>query len=292
MLKRINWKGILYGFLWTVCLASVVVLMSFIEVKKASVTCKDVRIIIPGNQNFVERSEIDNILLTAAGPLVGKPLNQINIHQLETALKANPFIEFAKVYGDMNGVIHVKVKQREPVLRIFNIADQDFYIDRNGMKIPTAASFTANVLAANGQITESFNNTVDTLRSKLAKDLFSTALYIERDTLWRDQIEQIYVNNEREIELVPRVGNHKIILGTADSLESKFLNLLMFYKKALPVAGWDAYKTINLKYANQIVCVKNAETENAGANTVKVATKPVKTDSATIKLTTQDTVKN
>jgi cell division protein FtsQ len=31
----------------------------------------------------------------------------------------------------------------------------------------------------------------------------------------------------------------------------------VFYKKAIPKVGWDTYKTINLKYANQIVCEKN-----------------------------------
>jgi len=32
---------------------------------------------------------------------------------------------------------------------------------------------------------------------------------------------------------------------------------LIFYKRAIPKVGWDTYKTINLKYANQIVCQKN-----------------------------------
>ena len=31
-------------------------------------------------------------------------------------------------------------------------------------------------------------------------------------------------------------------------------NLLAFYKQAMPKVGWNAYKTINLKYTNQIVC--------------------------------------
>ncbi len=34
MLKRINWKAIFKGFAWLVCLAGVVVLMSFIGIKK------------------------------------------------------------------------------------------------------------------------------------------------------------------------------------------------------------------------------------------------------------------
>ena len=288
MLKRINWKGVLYGFLWLVSLSSLVVLMGFIEVKKANVICKDVRVLIPGNQTFIERSEIDKILFDVAGPLVGRPLNQLNIHSLEKALKANPFIEFAKVYSDMDGVVQVQIKQREPVIRIINIANQDFYIDRNGLKIPTSESFTANVLVANGEIMENFRNRVDTLHTRLVKDLFQTALYIGKDKLWRDQIEQIYVNKENELELIPRVGNQRIILGTADSLDVKFTNLLMFYKRGMPKVGWDAYKTINVKYTNQVVCVKNL------TDSTKLVSKtpPAAIDTPIVKTITQDTIKN
>jgi cell division protein FtsQ len=280
-IRRINRKAILYGFIWVVCLGGVGVLMSFIEVKKDTAVCKDVKVIIPGNQTFIERAEIDNIIRNVSGPLVGRKLSQINIHRLEKALKANPFVEFAKVYADMTGVIQVQIKQREPVVRIFNLANQDFYIDKNGLKVPVSQTFTARVLVANGNIMEYFSGTVDTLKTTMARDIFNTALFIENDTLWRDQIEQIYVNNKSEIELVPRVGNHKIILGSADSLKTKFTNLLMFYKKAMPKVGWDTYKTINIKYTNQVVCVKNVIDSTAAA-------KPL-VDSLKIKAT-KDTV--
>ena len=173
-------------------------------------------------------------------------------------LKANPFIEYAKIFADMDGVIHVQIRQRKPILRIINMANLHFYIDQNGLKIPISENFTARVLVANGLIDENFSGKVDTLNSKLAKDLFNAAMFIKNDTLWDDQIEQLYVSLNGDIEIVPRVGNHKIILGDADSLQTKFRNLLVFYKKALPKVGWDTYKTINLKYANQIICEKNS----------------------------------
>lgn len=287
-IKRINWKAVLYGFLWIVSLSGLVLLMGFIEIKKENTVCKDVKVIIPGTQVFIERSEINNILRSASGSLVGTNMTSINIHKLETALKANPFIEFAKVYSDMNGVIKVQIIQREPLLRVLNMANQDFYIDRNGLKIPLSQAFTAKVLVASGNIYEHFSGAVDTLKTPLGRDLFKTAMFIETDTLWRNQIEQIYVNSKSELELVPRVGNHKIILGSADSLQTKFANLLMFYKKALPKVGWDTYKTINIKYTNQVVCVKNEadSTKSAAAdkdlNPVIDSLKKVKTTKDTV----------
>src|SRR6185312_2567413 len=189
--------------------------------------------------------------------LVGRRMDNINIYDLEKRLRSNPFIEFAKVYADMDGVINVEISQRQPVLRIINRYDQDFYVDQHGLKIPLSANFTARVLAANGYIDELFANRVDTLQTPLAMELFKAANYIRNDSLWDAQIAEIYVNKDREIELIPRVGNNRILLGNADSLETKFRNLLVFYKKALPQVGWDAYKTINIKYANQVVGVRN-----------------------------------
>jgi cell division protein FtsQ len=286
MLKKINWKGVLTAFVWLLSLSGLVLLMSFIEVEKASQKCKDLKVILPGRNNFIERNEVDKILLEASGALIGKDLRDINIHSLENSLKNNPFIEFAKVYADMDGIIHVEIKQRLPILRIINRANVQFYIDENGLKMPLSENFTANVLVANGLIDEDFSGKVESLNTKLAKDLYRMAQFIKADTLWDNQIEQLYVDTKGDIEMVPRVGDHKIILGDADSLQTKFRNLLIFYKKAMPKVGWDTYKTINLKYANQVVCEKN----NPNATKLLIDTAATVSDSTTV--LNQESTKN
>ncbi|MGY0038217.1 cell division protein FtsQ/DivIB [Pedobacter sp. NJ-S-72] len=150
------------------------------------------------------------------------------------------------IYADMEGVIHIEISQRQPLLRIISSSGQDFYIDKNGLKMPVSVNFTANVVVANGHILEHFSGKVDTLITKMASDLYKTALFLKKDTLWDSQIEQIFVNDKDDIELIPRVGNQRIILGNADSLQTKMTNLLTFYKKAMPKVGWDTYKTINI----------------------------------------------
>jgi cell division protein FtsQ len=285
VLKKINWKALLFGFTWVISLASVIALMSFIEIKKATNTCAKVEIILPGNQYFIEREEVDQLLNDNNGLLIGRRLANINLQKLENRLVANPFVEYAKVYMDMDGVLHAKIKQRQPVLRVLNYTGQDFYIDKNGLKIPLSDHFTARVLVANGAILESFNNKIDTLQTKIAKDLFAVASYIEQDKLWSEQIVQIYINNENDMELVPRVGTQKIIFGNADDLESKFKNLMVFYKKAIPRVGWEAYSTINLKFKGQIVCVKRDSTLKSNKEI------PVLTDSTSINQEVQDSIK-
>ncbi|WP_316817478.1 cell division protein FtsQ [Pedobacter nyackensis] len=257
MLKRINWKLIFKCFAWVFCLTGMVVLMGFIDAKKKTVVCTKVKILIPGADNFIEREEIDAILKQSEGSLIGRNLAGINLQHIEKSIIANPYIAYATVYADMNGVIQISVQQRQPVLRVINSAGQDYYIDSDGLKMPVSPNFTANVLAANGNIMEHFSGKVDTLITKLAVDLYKVALYVKKDTLWDAQIEQLFVNNVKDIEMTPRLGNQRIILGSADSLETKMRNLRVFYKKAMPKVGWNTYKTINVKYINQIVCEKN-----------------------------------
>jgi cell division protein FtsQ len=257
MFKKRIWKRILIGCAWAISLGGLVVLMSFIEFKKSGVFCKAVKIYIPGNQYFIDKEEVDNIINVHKHQLVGRNMESINLHDLEKRLKANPFIESAKVYADMDGVIKVEISQREPVMRVMNQAGQDFYIDQHGLKIPMSSNFTAKVLVANGYIDEAFGNKLDTLHTEIATELYKTAQFINKDSLWSAQITQLYVTQDHEIELIPRIGTNRILLGNADSLENKFHNLLVFYKQALPQVGWDRYKLINIKFANQVVGVKN-----------------------------------
>lgn len=266
-MNKVNWNRIGQVLLWIVSLGGLVALMGFIDQKKSEAVCKDVKIFMPGNQYFVERDEIDRILQTGSMTLRGRRMSNINIQELEHKLQANPFVEFAKVYMDMDGVIQVEVRQRVPILRVINKFGQDFYIDKKGLKLPLSGNFTARVLVANGDIDELFANRVDTLHSKITRDIYRTADFIRQDSLWDAQIEELYVNEHREIEMIPRVGEQRILLGNADSLESKFDNLLAFYTKAIPMVGWDAYKAINIKYANQVVGIRNPEAWKDSAKT-------------------------
>jgi cell division protein FtsQ len=259
MFKKRIWKYVLISCGWLVAIGGVVVLMSFIGQKKDGVICKDVKVYIPGNEYFIDKQEIDNIVNEKG--LIGRNFESINIHSLEARLKANPFVQSARVFEDMDGVIEVEISQRQPILRILSHTGQDYYVDVHGFKVPLSDNFTAMVLVANGFIEEPFDGRVDTLHNDVAKAVFKTADYIRKDSLWSAQIAQIYVNQQQEIELIPRVGNQRILLGDADSLDNKFHNLYIFYKKALPQAGWGTYKAINIKYANQVVGIKNQLTK-------------------------------
>ena len=112
--------------------------------------------------------------------------------------------------------------------------------------MPLSRHYVAHVLVASGQIDE-----------KLALgDLYKFVLFLQEDDFWNDWIGQIYVDSDNNVELIPRVGNHKVVLGSFDDYLTKLENLRLFYEQAIPKVGWEKYSEINLKYKNQIVCIK------------------------------------
>jgi len=82
------------------------------------------------------------------------------------------------------------------------------------------------------------------------------AKFVDQSEFWKAQLVQIYVNEDNEIELIPRVGSHRILIGDVENLEEKFNKLMLFYEKGLSKTGWNEYSIINLKFKDQVVCTK------------------------------------
>lgn len=175
----------------------------------------------------------------------GKPLKSINTEKMEKILKKNQLIARAECYKSPSGIIHVDIKQRVPIMRIIS-GFESYYIDENGEIMPTTSTFTAYLPLATGYITHLY------ARSQL----YPVAVYLKNNPFWEAQIEQIYVTENNEIELIPRIGDNLILLGKIDNFEQKLENLQCLYEQALSKVGWNKYDTINLKYNNQVICSK------------------------------------
>jgi cell division protein FtsQ len=184
--------------------------------------------------------------------LIGESRESINIDEMERSLESYPFIESADVSLDLSGKLIVKVIQRSPVLRIINSQLQSYYVAKSGYKMPMHTSFSPRVLIASGNIAETLTDSTG-VQSQLLRDLLAIANFCAEDAFWHSQIEQIYVDNYMDILLIPKVGNHSIVFGSAENLEGKFERLKTFYLQGLNKIGWDAYSKINLKYDSQIV---------------------------------------
>ena len=252
-------KKIVNTVIWSTLLVALLVTMSFIGGEQQNTICQGVEINIEpkvGN-HFVDDTMVVSAISHGKGLsyITSMPTSRISLSDMEKELLLNPFIKNAEVYEALNGVLKVEVNQRRPLIRIITSAGVSYYIDEDGFKMPASTLYTARVMVATGNIKET-DELTDSLRSKTLQELYTLAHYVDKNTFWKAQFEQIFVDRDNNIVVIPKVGNHEIILGNTDHLEEKLENLYIFYRKGLNKIGWDKYKTINLKFKGQIVCEK------------------------------------
>lgn len=228
----------------------VVVTLAFTSMEYRNANCRNIEIEYESDEIIkVDKSEIVKLVKGADKDILGKNLEQINSGTIEKAVEKHEAIRNAEVYKVVlkdstkyKGVIAVKVKHRKPVVRIMTTTG-NYYLDEEGEKIPVSGHYAANVLVVTGQCDEGF----------VTKDLLPCVLFIEKDKFWKAQIEQIHVEKNGDIVLIPLVGDHKIELGKAADYDEKLRNMKAFYQQVLASNNWNKYKTISLKYKNQVI---------------------------------------
>jgi cell division protein FtsQ len=262
MIKRI--LNIVFFFL---AIIGLFVSLAFSQRESDKIPCSDIRIEvdnISGNF-FVTKNDVLEMIWSKGDSLKGKPISSIPIAVYERHISADPSVKRAEVYTKHNGVLAVKVYQREPILRIISSNGESFYLDKEGAVMPLSENYTARVPVASGSINEkqhimqrySVAEMSDSLKKRSCLDeLFELSTFIRNDEFWKTQIQQIIVEPNNELTLVPTVGDHHILLGRTDKMEQKFKKLLLFYRNGLNVTGWDQYSHINLKYKDQVICTK------------------------------------
>ena len=198
-----------------------------------------------GDLFFVNADMIQGMIEEKEDSILGKRYQDINIYLLEEFLDAHPNVKKAELYLTIDGDLCVDVKQRKPLVRIFE-QDTSYYLDEHYERFSLSDRYSARVLQVYwSEMTASRKETLDALMKLIAEDAFLKA-----------QITAVAFDEDDEIMIFPRVGNHKILMGEARDLDKKFENLKVFYKRGLEKVGWDRYTQISLKFENQVVCTK------------------------------------
>mgnify|MGYP001212828689 CR=1 FL=1 len=239
-----KWIRIISQFLF---LGGIIFLLAFTNTRYSNNTCVDYRInLADENTSLITRGEIILLMESINDSIVGTTIAEVPIYEIERKIESLNDVQNAEVYINMEGMLHIDVIQKKAIVRVSPKIGNDFYMDAQGSIFALSNNYTKHLLVASGNI----QDTADYIA------VLNLAKQISSDSLWSSQIMQIYIKENKEIELIPRVGNHKILFGDISDVEEKLRRLYLFYKKGVNKVGWNDYEEINLKFKNQIVCVK------------------------------------
>lgn len=208
--------------------------------------------------SFVSKADIRKYLDKGYGEYVGKKLDSLNINRIEEIIDSRSAVLKSQAYLTRDGILHIDVTQRKPVVR-FQKKDGGFYADKDGYIFPLQSNYASHVQIIDGNIPLAANSGYKgSIGNPAEKEWFTKVMnivnYMENSRIWKDKIVQISVDAKGDLILVPREGKELFLFGQPVDIEEKFEKMEKYYTAIIPEKGKDAYRTVDLKYRNQIVC--------------------------------------
>jgi len=247
-------KKVLHMIFWSTAIILIIISLGFSIKQSRQLKCAGVRVDITDSiqKQFVRSNDIRQWVNRNHPAIFGQPLRSVNLRKIEDGLRKLQSVEDVTVYTNVfdNGVksfgaLVVKIKQREPVFRVVG-SGRAFYMDKYGKVIDWSPRYTPRVLIVGGVVSAEYAR----------KRLLPLINFINDDSFWSAQIDQVYVNAVGELSMIPRVGEQIILFGVPEDFQIKFRNLKALYTDGFKNGGWSIYKTINVEFRNQIVCTK------------------------------------
>ncbi len=252
-MKQIN-KQRIKAFFWLVLLAALtgVSLMAARLQSEEVITGVEAEVLLleKGN-NLILPEDIVKSVIKKFGPLEKLPIDMVDMRSMEQFLLISPYVKEASVFLGANGKLNLSIRQRMPVMRIVDNSGAHWYIDADTVRMPVSRNFTARVPLVNGNFPSTMN-----VKTWPIETLFDITMMLQENEFMGSLIDQIYVESNDKVWLVPRMGPSRILITCASDLEDQAERIQKFYKKALPFTGWDTYSYIDTRFAGQVVAKK------------------------------------
>ena len=210
---------------------------------------------------FMDKEDIKNLVYSRQDTLEGKPIRNLHLNEIETLLERESSVKSAEVYVEHNGDVHLDVKLKKVIARIKPDSTSGFYIDEDGSTMEWLTKYSPRVLTVTGHLSNYTRFLKDSLvgkdllnHSKLIKDVYEFADFVNKDSFWKSQIGQVYINKSGDAILIPLIGREEFVFGELTNYENKLSKIKRYYNEIAPKMGWNKYQEVNVKFEKQIVC--------------------------------------
>lgn len=171
-----------------------------------------------------------------------RSIADLDINELENRLRACDKIETVNVHVLNDASLRIDVRPMVPVARVFD-GRSSYYINAGGKRISADPRFHVDVPVVVGHFTP----------ERPARRLLPLLDYIAARPDLDALVSTVRQERDGDIVIVPAIRGHVVNFGDTADISGKFSRLLTFYRKVLPVRGWEAYDTISVKWRGQVV---------------------------------------
>lgn len=257
-------RKILHIIFWGILLGGLAVALAFVDRQHQETICKDFSVVIlnQGPDALTDATAMRSAIIAATDTLEGRALSEIKPYEIHRILQNIPFVRRVDIQTTISGKVTAELELRQAIIRIMDPEGRSYYIDDEGWIMPSSRGFPARVPVMNGSVPSniSADNRAIHISTHPEKEtmekIFRLARILHEDEFLSKLISQVWISPKGEMELTPVVGEYAIMFGGFDNMEKKFENLSVYYRKGAAKAGWIDYRSIDLRYENQVICSK------------------------------------
>lgn len=217
------------------------------EEKCAGLENDCVEVIDPEGLGFVTAEELTaELFASLPDTLTSIAYSDLDLAAMQEHLRSLDKIEAAEVVRLSDDRLRVSVKPMKPVARIWPLHGRSYYVNRAGKRIAASSKYRIDVMPVTGRF--------DSLRSELV--LLPLLDHLASRPSLEQMISMVNATDTNNIILVPAMRGHVVNLGRPDNIADKIARLETFYRRVLPVKGWEFYDTLSLKWDGQLVATR------------------------------------
>ena len=223
----------------------VIVLFSFTSNRNENRKLTKTKVVFVGeNASFLKQETVNKLLIENNADASAIRKDKLDLNKLEKAVSSDPMVEESEVFVTIDGVLKAVVKQKTPIVRVFD-GKRSFYIDYKGNTMPLSANFTARVPLVLGVIRKQNSEALAELFRKIYDDEFL-----------KKNIIAIQIMPNGSLKMLNRNFDYQIDFGGAKNVDAKFQNYKAFFQKAVVDSSLYKYKKIDLRFTQQVICTK------------------------------------
>lgn len=201
------------------------------------------------NTRFVTQAEVSHECDDIMQWITERKHRDVDLNLLESKLRASDRIEYVNVAVLNNGTLAIDVVPMVPVARVFDQSGS-YYINAEGKRISADPRYHVDVPVVVGRFTEKYPP------ARLLPLLSHIAANPVLDAL----VSTVKQEADGNILIIPTIRGHVINFGDTSLVDNKFDRLRRFYRKVMPVRGWETYDTLTVKWRGQIVATRRDKT--------------------------------
>lgn len=194
---------------------------------------------------FVNADDIRRECRSHFGGLDSISSHHIPLYEMERVLSDLPQIESANAAVLCNGQLRLDIVPMEPVARVFD-NNRSYYINRSGKRIAANIDYHIDVPVVSGHFDSIHRPTM----------ILPVLDYIKAHPEINNLVSAVNTNRNHDIILIPVIRGHYVNFGDTTLIADKFARLKSFYRKVMPVKGWDYYESVSVKWRGQVVATR------------------------------------